>query len=70
MCTAVLSLTLGCQVDDWLHSIERITDVGSLYRRVVLMIDSYRKQLCEECKLSFGQLLHGLPFITLKIFFF
>ena len=30
MCTAARSLALGRQVDDWLHSIERITDVGSL----------------------------------------
>ena len=27
MCTAALSLTLGRQADDWLHSIERITDI-------------------------------------------
>ena len=30
ICTAAHSLTLGRQVDDWLHSIETITDVGSL----------------------------------------
>ena len=30
LCTAALSLALGRQIDDWLHSIERLTDVGSL----------------------------------------
>ena len=32
----------------------------------MLMIDSYRNNC--ECKLSFCQLLHGLPFSTLRIF--
>ena len=30
ICTATRSLALGRQLDDWLHSIERLTDVGSL----------------------------------------